>query len=388
VVGATANLLLIVNEAQDIHPAVYDRKFSPMAASRNATRVLAGTAWTSQTLLAREMRAARRAEAEDNRQRLFFATAEEVGRENRRYKRYVKNEIQRLGREHPFVKSQYFCEEIDAQVSMFNPGRLALIQGGSADFEDEQRAGGGGANPPAIHAFLMDLAGQDEARMGPGHGMDEAPADERRDSTTLSIVRVDLSTLETLQAPTYRVVSRRQWTGVNHLSILGQVRALGDKWHPQWFVVDATGVGEGFWALLERSFPGKVLPVKFSQLVKSEIGWRFLGMIETGRFRAAPTETEAECGLPGGPTGRAPRDEEVLAQYRACEAEVLPGPNRTLRWGVPQGRRGPEGGLLHDDFVMADALAAWLDQLEWQAAAPVVIIPPKVDPLKEIGRRF
>ena len=34
VVGATANLLLVINEAQDILPAIYEKHFAPMAASR------------------------------------------------------------------------------------------------------------------------------------------------------------------------------------------------------------------------------------------------------------------------------------------------------------------------------------------------------------------
>src|ERR1700690_1708623 len=56
VVGAVASTLLIVNEAQDIEPAIYDKNFAPMVASTNATRVFMGTSWTSQTLLARELR--------------------------------------------------------------------------------------------------------------------------------------------------------------------------------------------------------------------------------------------------------------------------------------------------------------------------------------------
>ena len=59
VVGATASLLLIVNEAQDIAPAVYDKKFEPMRASTNATAVFCGTVWTSSSLLARETHLAR-----------------------------------------------------------------------------------------------------------------------------------------------------------------------------------------------------------------------------------------------------------------------------------------------------------------------------------------
>ncbi|MFU8772144.1 MAG: hypothetical protein ACNA8H_06965 [Anaerolineales bacterium] len=43
VVGATANLLLQCDEAQDIQIAKWDKDFAPMAASTNATRVFWGT---------------------------------------------------------------------------------------------------------------------------------------------------------------------------------------------------------------------------------------------------------------------------------------------------------------------------------------------------------
>ncbi len=50
VVGATADLLLSVDEAQEVDPAKFDKDFDPMTASTNATRVFWGTAWTSGTL--------------------------------------------------------------------------------------------------------------------------------------------------------------------------------------------------------------------------------------------------------------------------------------------------------------------------------------------------
>ena len=46
VVGATANILLECDEAQDISTRKWDKDFAPMAASTNATRVFWGTAWT------------------------------------------------------------------------------------------------------------------------------------------------------------------------------------------------------------------------------------------------------------------------------------------------------------------------------------------------------
>ncbi len=62
IVGATASTLLMCDEAQDVQIAKWDKEVAPMAASTNATRVFWGTAWTSSTLLARELRAARELE--------------------------------------------------------------------------------------------------------------------------------------------------------------------------------------------------------------------------------------------------------------------------------------------------------------------------------------
>jgi hypothetical protein len=182
-------------------------------------------------------------------------------------------------------------------------------------------------------------------------------------------VEIDLSSLALLQGPTYRAVKRMQWTGLNHVTLFGALKSLGEAWNPGHFVMDATGVGEGLWSMLDRAFPGRVKPVKFSQQEKSEIGWRFISIIETGRFRdCCPTD-------------------EVRAQYAACRSEILPGQARTLRWGVPEGQRGPQGERLHDDILVADSLVAKLDRLEWRISLPTVFVPGR-DPLKDMDGRF
>ena len=71
VVGATASTLLECDEAQNVLVSKWDKEFSPMAASTNATRVFWGTAWTSRTLLARERRAAEEAQKKDGRRRVW-----------------------------------------------------------------------------------------------------------------------------------------------------------------------------------------------------------------------------------------------------------------------------------------------------------------------------
>ena len=358
VVGAVASLLLIVNEAQDITPAVYDKNFAPMVASTNATRLIVGTVWTSNTLLAREENAALEAQKLDGRRRVFFYTADDVRRIVPAYGLFVDNEIQKLGREHPLVKTQYFCERIDSQAGMFNAGRMAFMQGDQPAHETPQ--------PDHTYCFLIDVAGQDEASMNLEDNLSTNPG---RDQLTLSIVTVDLSSLELLQAPTYRVIKRFAWTGQNHVSIFGQLQALSDIWTPLYIVIDATGVGEGLWAMLDHANPLRVLPVKFSQATKSEIGYQFLAIINTGRFR--------DCC----------QTSEVRKQYNACTNEILIGPAKTMRWSVPDGTRDENGLLIHDDYIMADALVSQLDKLEWMISSPTLFTTPR-DPFKTMDRNY
>ena len=129
VVGATASLLVIINEAQDISTSKYDRDAAPMAASTNATQVIVGTSWTSNSLLARELRAARLAQETDGIRRVFIYDVDEVRKHNPPYGKFVDGEVTRLGRNHPFIRTQYYCEETDAQIGMFNAVRRAFMQG-------------------------------------------------------------------------------------------------------------------------------------------------------------------------------------------------------------------------------------------------------------------
>lgn len=372
VVGAVASLLLIVNEAQDVEPAVYDRNFAPMAASTNATRLFMGTAWTRQTLLGRELRLARLAEQADGQRRVFMYDAGDVRRIVPAYGAYVDEQIARLGRGHPLIRTQYFNEEIDAQAGMFPPRRRALMHCGPAPALGDGWSGRG--SDPIV--FALDVAGQDEATF---HNPDEQMLrNPGRDAVSLTIACVDLSARETLQAPIFRILQREQWTGLNHLAVFGRLSALADHWRPLYLVIDATGVGEGLWAMLDKRYPRRVLPVKFSAQKKSEIGYRFLAMIETGRLRDC-----AEVKATGGEAcvTRAMVDK----QYAACLSEVLPGPQRTMRWGVPEGTRDEDGALIHDDLLMADALLAEADLLDWSLRGETLIIPGR-DPLEEMSR--
>jgi len=380
-VGATASHLLVINEAQDVLASVYDKRFSPMAASGNATKVFSGTSWTSNTLLAREKNAALEAEKRDGKKRVFIVDADEVGVHNPRYRLHVEAEIRKHGRDHPFIKTQYFCEEIDAEAGMFNAAALALMAADRPPLNSPPNFEEIGGSRRGVYAFLIDAAGQDENRMNDPDGELKNAA---RDAVSLSIVDIDLSTVAILKLPTYRAVHRQRWTGLNHLAVFGQLKALAEAWQPQYIVEDATGVGEGLWALLDRFFPGKVIPVKFTAQVKSEIGWMFLSVINTGRFRNCSGEGASGDHRPCAPQGgRTPSRAEVELQYRHCQSEILPGPAKTLRWGVPEGTRdNATGALIHDDDLLADSLCTQLDKLDWYIPYKPFMIHPK-DPLAD-----
>ena len=129
IVGATANLLLSIDEAQDIQIDKFDKEIAPMAASTNATRVFWGTAWTSNTLLAREEQAAMAQQEKDGIRRVWRLTCDNVAVEVPAYAKFVADQVAKLGRQHPMVKTQYYSEDIDAEGGLFPPERLALLYG-------------------------------------------------------------------------------------------------------------------------------------------------------------------------------------------------------------------------------------------------------------------
>lgn len=368
VMGVTANLLLECDEAQDIQIEKWDREFAPMAASTHATRLFCGTAWTADTLLARELRAARQAEARDGLRRAFVLTADQVAQEVPLYGRHVAEQVARLGRFHPLVRTQYFSEEIDAQSNFFTPERLQLLRG---EHPAEAQPNGrddyafcldvGGAEPVATDAALLDM---------PQSG------GRSRDSSALTVFRLDPTTLHDplIAAPTYRVVNRRVWTGVRQAELYAQLLALAEAWAPRYFVIDASGLGAALAEFLARRLGRVVLPFVFTAQSKSQLGWDFLAIVESGRYKEYRTEDETLHRW----------QEWFFRQAQGCRMEVLPGPERRLAWGVPEGRRDPlTGEPLHDDLLVSAALCAVLEERAAGEARSSVI--QAVDPLAGYG---
>jgi hypothetical protein len=384
IVGATASMLLEVDEAQDVIASKFDKEIAPMAASTNATKVFWGTAWTSRTLLSRELRAAREQEKQDGIQRVFVINAEDVALEVPEYGDFVAEQVARLGRNHPMVKTQYFSEEIDAEGGLFPLERQAMMKG----THQPQTA----PDPEHIYAMTLDVAGEDET-LTPNieDGEVEQLATAKRDSTALSIFQVDLSTVDDplIHKPTYRLVARKEWVGVKHASLYAQIKALAELFLVRWLVVDCTGVGAGLTSFLSAALGEKVIPFLFNSRTKSDLLWDFLGIIDSGRFKDHTMPADVGVGHAQPIDNSECKTQDTFwNQVSFCEFEILPGPNKTVRWGVPDGTRDPsDGNLVHDDLLISAAMVADLDAQDWTAYGHTLIIKSK-DPLKELDKGF
>jgi hypothetical protein len=369
VVGATADLLLEGDEAQDITDEKWHRDFAPMAASSNATTVLYGTAWTTDTLLARTIQHLRQQEAADGIRRVFTYDADQVGHHVLDYKRYVDAQVRRLGRNHPLIRTQYYLETIDGLAGLFPPARRALMRGQHQRQHEP--------TPGHRYALLLDVAGEEEssaAASGRRSGADrQYLANPRRDATALTVVEVESRPHD---LPLYRVVDRRLWLGVRHTTLYDQIRHLSDHWRAAYVVVDATGIGAGLASFLGASLERTqcaLIPVVFSSKTKSELGWSFVGAVETGRFQDYLEDQERDT-------------RQFWHEVKTCQYEVLPGPGERIKWGVwdPPAYDGlfAHG---HDDLLVSAALCTILDQQSWPGTGSAEIVQ-RVDPLQEIDQ--
>ena len=83
-----------------------------------------------------------------------------------------------------------------------------------------------------------------------------------------------------------------------------------------------------------------VVRFTFTQKSKSELGWDFLALCNSGRY------------LDDDPDG-SPEQRQFWREVRAADYTVSDGPGRGMRWGVADPR-------VHDDLLISAALCAAL----------------------------
>lgn len=328
--GHTASILLVANEAQDIDVATWDAVFDPMAASTNAPTLFLGTVWTEDTLLHRQMTYARELEARDGKRRLWFVPWERVASELPDYGERVKARIRQLGEDHPFIRTEYMLIPLSGTGGLFTDQRQRLMSG-THPRRREPFAG-------ETIAFLIDVAGADEDAIDQVAGFDPQA---RRDSTVLTIVSVTTTEPD----KRYTVLDRVAWTNVPWATIKGAIAQLMRTWNPAATVIDATGIGYGLWSHFHTTERGRrIYPFTFSMATKSDLGWKVLGIIDSGRLQDYARDGADDT-------------EQFWWQVGRTSIEILPGPARRIRFGV-------DPRLGHDDMVLSMMLVGVLEDLD------------------------
>ena len=349
VVGATADTLLELDEAQDVAADKFIKEFRPMGATGNATTVLYGTPWDGGTLLETMSEENRELERRDGVRRDFRFDWEAVAACSPLYRAYVESERDRLGEEHPLFRTQYRLLPIAAGEGMFNRGQLAQLRGGHSRVR--------GPRPGRVYVAGVDVAGepwgvgerwrealrqaQGERALGDpstGSGLTVGggygPAETGgRDSTVVTIGELEGG--GRLDAPSVRVVEHYRWTGEPHHSLTPALVDLVKRtWRCRRVVVDATGLGAGVASALVKALGGAVEPFVFTAGSKSRLGFELLGAVNTGRVSAYAGD--------GSPEHAEFWREMELAQARYRV-------NQTMDFYV-EASRG------HDDYLMSLAL--------------------------------
>jgi hypothetical protein len=348
IVGATAHLLLEVDEAQDVSIEKFNRDLRPMASTTNATTVIFGTAWSEDTLLAMTKAHNLELEAQDGIKRHFEYTWRELAAYNENYKKFVEAEIARLGPDHVTIQTQYELQPISGAGFLLNELQRHMIRGSHhwqwEPYEDDDFFVGG-----------LDIGGEERPK-------DSSEVSNKRDSTVLTIARVSYNEF---MLPSLEIVNQQFWTGKPYLEQYGMIVELCSIWNIRKLIVDKTGLGEMMASMLQNKLgEQRVQEFHFTRPSKSELTFEFLSLINSSRLKiyaqdGAPTEIYEEC-----------IKQLKLARYS------IPGEGLMSMMVLPH-----EG---HDDFLISMALCCEAIKEFQPPVVPAQVIRPR--PLYRDGR--
>jgi hypothetical protein len=323
VVGHTAQILLEIDESQDVSKEKYTKEFKPMGAVNNVTTVHYGTAWDDTTLLEEVKQTNLELERKDGVRRHFRYDWQEVARYNPSYLAYVEGERARLGDNHPLFLTQYCLVPVRGNSSFISSQQRAQLQG-----EHKRQSQ---PSPGKIYVAGIDLAGEAEEE----EGALLRTVKPRQDSTVVTIGELNSAHNLLDDSPSVRVIEHYRWAGRKHSDLYSQlVDILKNVWRCKRILVDATGIGQPVASFLKETLGSAIVPFVFSQPSKSELGFKLLAAIDSGRLKMYAADGSAE----------------YLEFWHEMErAKSHYRPSRTMNFYVDHSHG-------HDDFLMSLAL--------------------------------
>jgi hypothetical protein len=287
--GATASLLLEVDEAHLTDEHSFNEKAGPMSGFWAAPKVMWGVAAAKQDMLYKNLchnlggPPANPGTVLNDEKRGVFQFPAALWCEL--VPRWAKNyEAVRayLGKDHPTVLTQYELVDVESIGGYLNQAQVAILAGGDHPALRAPRA-----ERQLEYIAVIDIAGEaEEEELDPS----EMSAGQR-DSTICWIIEVDWSNVH-LDRPLCRIVTAYWWVGKSLAEdpvskLPGQQELLLKllaQWRVQRYVVDARGVGEQVAMYLTKRRPGGEAYKATSQTV-SEDCLALLALLNNDRVR-------------------------------------------------------------------------------------------------------
>jgi len=289
--GATASLLLSVDEAHRFDRGVFEDRFGPMVAINDAPTVMYGVSADKADLLYEHMCANLRDEghphADDPGGRVIDTpTVQQWPAEVwcdllPTYRAHVDLRERRLGADHPTILTNYHLCDVESLGGLFGLKQQGSLTQGSVP---RGAVPAGGREVVA----LIDLAGEveDAESKDPDHGDIEASAD----ACAVLIFAVDRSR-NRFDWPICHLVDMAFFVGLpmeddddvfGTSSVKGRLSDILGRYRPSTVVVDSRGVGYSTARWLGRRWPAKIIEYASSQTTKSEDLYGLLGMLNAG----------------------------------------------------------------------------------------------------------
>ncbi len=138
-----------------------------------------------------------------------------------------------------------------------------------------------------------------------------------------------------MPSPSLRIIEHYAWTGKRHTDVYPMVvDLLKNVWQCRKVVVDSTGVGQPVSSFLRQALGSVVIPFDFTSASKSELGFKLLAAVNSGRLKMYACDGSSESQTFWSEM------EKARSYYR---------PSQTMNFYVD-----PSQG--HDDFLMSLAL--------------------------------
>lgn len=242
--GATASLLLDIDEAHKVDKGKFEEAFGPMAAWSSCPIVMWGVAADQQDLLYEYRKYNEEQEPELNLQYDCDIWCEL----RPQYAVHVEERVKKLGRNHPIFQTQYRLLDIETMSGLLTQQNVDSILSSNHERMHNPRDG-------AHYVVVIDIGGEDD-----DGEVTYNKGDARHDATIVWVVEVDYEKMY-YDYPEFRIVHGFYWVGkqlgADTTGEKGQQELILDllnHWKPKKVVVDARGLGEQIAAYIAKRY--------------------------------------------------------------------------------------------------------------------------------------